>query len=163
MALLVALPATAGTAVVAAHGRPLCESRFGAREQRGRFPVAGQCGEASSCQRRPGAPLTEGDAVAQQLPELNRARDRIGKGRRQRGQLLLRHDAAEVVEAMEAERQALRIRRFEREAIGERLGRVADAVLALEQRAGGAPDRDVLGFVKLDAGVLQRLEQLAGA
>ena len=34
---------------------------------------------------------------------------------------------------------------------------------AFEQRSAGAPDRDVFGFVKLDARVLQRLEQLPRA
>src|SRR6185312_344550 len=161
VALLVALAAAAGTGIVAADKRTAGNAGFGTREQRTRFMVFGQCVDAATSKRRGRIPLSERYAVAKELAELNGARDRVGKLRCERGQLGGRHDAAEIVETVKAERHAGRVRRFEREAIRERLARVTDAVVALEQRAERAADRDVFGLGELDSFVPQRFEQFS--
>src|SRR6185312_5396812 len=96
VASLVALAAAAGARVVAADDRTARQGRLGAREQRLRFGIIGRRGEAPARQRHRGARLTERDAIAYELAELERARDRIGDLRRERGELRLGHDAAEV-------------------------------------------------------------------
>src|SRR6185437_7362964 len=128
---------------VAADKRTAGNAGFGTREQRTRFMVFGQCVDAATSKRHGRIPLSERYAVAKELAELNGARDRVGKLRCERGQLGRRHDAAEIVETVKAERHAGRVRRFEGEAIRERLARITDAVVALEQRAERAADRDV--------------------
>ena len=103
------------------------------------------------------------DAVAQQLAELWRGRDRIREQGDECGQLVGRNDAAEVVEPVESERKSRRIRGLERKAVGERLVGEADAVVTLEHWPESAADRHVLGLDQADALILQRLEQPARA
>ena len=104
------------------------------REQRGGFGVRGVEREHAPRDRDRGLPLAERDTVAQQLRRAAASADRVGESAAQRGELGRRHDAAEVEQAVEAERLADGIRGLEREAVGERLAGEADAVIALEQR-----------------------------
>ena len=146
MTLLVSLAAPARTGIVAADDRAARERRIGAGEQAFCLAVAGRRGETAPGQRGGRRPLAKRDAIAQQLAKLQRTRDRIGKVRRQRRQFILRHDAAEIVEPVKPERHAGRIGGLECETIRERFVRIANAVVALEQRAAGAADRDVFRF-----------------
>ena len=107
--------------------------------------------------------MAERAAIAQQLKELRRARDRIGEKRTELGDLLRRHDAAEVVEPVKPERLADRIRSLERETVGQLLGGEADAVLALEQGAEVASDGRILVLHANDPRILERFEQPARA
>src|SRR5512132_4590254 len=105
MALLVPLAAAARTPVVSSHGGAARNRRLGARKERARFPIGGQDGKSSPRECRSRTPLAERDAVAEQLAELHGASDRVRKGCGKIGQFRLGDDAAEVVEAVEAERQ----------------------------------------------------------
>src|SRR6185437_4415801 len=178
VAELVALAASTGARVVAADDRTLCETALGALAERARLVVCREHSKSSSGERRRWRPLRECYAVADQLRELRRCRDRVRECGRERGEIVRRDDAAEVVETVKAERQSDRIGGLEREAIGERLAREADAVLVLEQRTERPADRDVLCVRsrierlrariarrrgQRNARILQRLEELARA
>ena len=86
------------------------------------------------------------------------------KRRGQRGDLVGRHGAAEVVQAVEAERLADRIRGLEREAVGQLLR--CRRRMPYSRSSSGRCVRQivvVLGLDELDARVLQRVEQAARA
>ena len=161
MTLLVALAAAAGTGIVASDDRPLRESCLGTFEQRARLAVFRENSKApvrKCCGR---GPLSERDAIAQQLAQLGRCGDRVRELRHQRSEIIGRHDAAEVVQPVEAEGQSRRVGGFEGEAVGEFLAREANSMFALEQRSEAAADRHVLGVDQCDARILQRFEQLS--
>src|ERR1700674_3289061 len=80
-------------------------------------------------------PLAHRHAVAAQLQQLRRARDRRGEGSDQLAELIGRDDSAEIEQAVKAEGLADRIRSLERKSVGGRFGRESYAVLALAQRA----------------------------
>ena len=147
VALLVALAAAARAGIVAAGGR-----RRRARRARP-SPAAPRASRVvrapPRAMRRPIATAAATAparcscaAAAASCGERAIASEKCGG---QRGDLVRRHDAAEIEQAVEAERPADRIGGLEREAVGERLGREADAVFALEQRPERAADRRVLG------------------
>ena len=98
--------------------------------------VAGRCSEHPRGNRGRRGPLAERDAIAQRASDLQRARDRVGECGRQRRELVRRHDAAEIEQAVEAERLADRIRRLERKPVGERLGRRSECRIHARAAAG---------------------------
>ena len=102
-------------------------------------------------------------AIAAQLQELRRARDLGREQPRKLHDFIGGHYAAEIEQAVKAERLADRIRDLEGKCIGERFRAEDDAVLALEQRPEGAADGFVLGSGELDPGILQRDEELPRA
>src|SRR5208283_5742808 len=95
------------------------------------------------------------ETVAAELQELGGARDRGCEQRRERDQFVLRQHAAEVVQAVKAERLADRIRGLEGELVGELLGTENDAVFLFQQGPKNATDRFVLGPGEHDARILQ--------
>src|SRR5262249_44808885 len=133
------------------------------RETRLRLGVVRRLLENAAEDGRRGLPLGERNAVAAELHELRRARNSRREQPRDFGELLRRYDATEVVQAMEPERLADRVRSLESELVGKRFGRESDAVLFLEQRTEAAADGLVLRPGKLHAVVLQRREELARA
>ena len=159
VALLVSPATPARTWIVAADAHSRRKRCLGLCEQRLRLRVGRHRRQHPLRDRDRRRPLAERDAVAEQLGELRRARDGVGESGHERGQSVRLHRAAEVEQAVEAERLAHRIGGLERKAIRECGIAKADAVLTLEQIAKRSADGDILGLVELDARVLQRIEQ----
>ena len=119
--MLVALSTSTRAGIVAA--RYWSERSIGLRlrEQRADFDTRRIDRQDAFCDRCRGRPLPHRYTVAQQLQELRRASDRVVETAREPCELVPWHDAAEVEEAMKAERPANRVRGFKCEAIGESL------------------------------------------
>src|SRR5262249_59027371 len=105
-----------------------------------------------------GVPVPEREAIAPELKQLRRTCDRGRERPRELCQLGGRDDPAEVVQTVEAEGLADRIRGLECECIGEPFGSEHDAVLPLEQRPAAARYRLVLVSVRHDPRILQSAE-----
>jgi hypothetical protein len=111
--VLVFLAAATRTERVATDHRTLCSVALSIGKHRLGFDVIGCRGEYSPGDRDRRVPLPERGAVPQERKELERARDAVGKLRRQRSDLRRRHGPAKIEQAVKAEGLADRIRDFE--------------------------------------------------
>ena len=163
MTVLEPLAAAARAGIVATHRRHRRRILRRRGESRGGVDMARNFIEyaAKDCGSR--FPLTHRHAVAAQLQELRRARDRGREGRDELCELIGWNDSAEIEQSVKPEGLADRIRGLERKGVGRRFGRESYAVLAFEQRPIRAADRLVLGLCENDARILKRKQQFARA
>ena len=161
VAMLVPLAAAAGTRIVASRCGCRRSARARLRKQHPGVGVVGQRRMPTLCQRRRCGPLARSHRVANELRHLQRFRDRVGEGRRERCELGVVDDAREVEQPVKPERPTDRMGRFEGEPLGERLVREADGEFGFEQRPKGMTDCQVLRVLEDDTRILQCLQQLA--